>query len=64
MVEGEESQAFSFKCGSAEYVIRITPSIDGFQKDAYAYHHFYSEQVPIPRVMMNLMACLLFGGRI
>lgn len=53
MIEGEESQAFSFKCGNAEYVIRINPSIAGFQKDAYAYHHFHSEQVPIPRVIQT-----------
>src|SRR5437879_4935650 len=53
MIEGEESQAFSFKCSSAEYVIRINPSIEGFQKDVYAYHHFHSEQVPIPRVIQT-----------
>ncbi|GHO78011.1 hypothetical protein KSD_57820 [Ktedonobacter sp. SOSP1-85] len=53
MIEGEESQAFSFKWGNAEYVIRINSSISSFQKDAYAYHHFHSEQVPIPYVIQT-----------
>lgn len=51
LIEGEESQAFSCECGKDEYVIRINPSIDGFQKDAYVYRHFHSERLPIPRVI-------------
>src|SRR5450631_951607 len=50
LVEGEESQAFSYECNAKEYVIRINKCITGFQKDAYAYSHFHSAKVPIPKV--------------
>jgi hygromycin-B 4-O-kinase len=53
MVEGEESQAFSFIFEGEEFVMRINSSIDGFLKDAYAYAHFHSEQIPIPRVIQT-----------
>lgn len=53
MVEGEESQAFSFIFEGEEFVMRINSSIDGFLKDAYAYAHFHSEQVPIPNVIQT-----------
>ena len=52
--EGEESQAFSYACGGEEYVIRINPSLEGFQKDAYAYRQFHSKKkntIPIPQVV-------------
>lgn len=52
MIEGEESQAFSFRYEDNKYVIRINPSIDGFKKDEYAYKHFTSASVPIPKVIM------------
>lgn len=51
LIEGEVSQAFSFECGEIGYVIRIGKSIEGFKKDAYAYSHFRSERIPIPRVI-------------
>ncbi len=49
MQEGEVSQAFSFE-GDQGYVIRINRSIEGFQKDAYAYKYFHSDRIPIPEV--------------
>ena len=51
LIEGEVSQAFSFECGEIGYVIRIGKAIEGFKKDAYAYNHFRSERLPIPRVI-------------
>jgi hygromycin-B 4-O-kinase len=48
--EGEVSQAFSFEWDPG-YVIRINRSIEGFQKDAYAYQHFHSYRIPIPKVI-------------
>jgi len=51
MIEGEDSQAFSFVWGGTGYVIRINKAIEGFQKDAYAYHHFHSARIPIPKVI-------------
>ena len=51
MVEGEESQALSFVHKSESYVVRINPSIEGFKKDNYAYTHFYSEILTIPKVI-------------
>jgi hypothetical protein len=50
MIEGEDSQAFSFEWGETDYVMRINKTIAGFQKDAYAYHHFRSASIPIPKV--------------
>jgi hygromycin-B 4-O-kinase len=50
LIEGEESQAFAFMAADKPYVVRINPSAEGFQKDAYAYRHFNSEAVPIPQV--------------
>lgn len=64
LVEGEELQAFSYELAEKEYVIRINKSITGFQKDAYAYNHFHSEKVPIPKVIQvgyideHLVFCL------
>jgi hygromycin-B 4-O-kinase len=51
MIEGEESQAFSFERGGNGYVLRINKAIEGFQKDAYAYHQFHSARIPIPKVI-------------
>jgi hygromycin-B 4-O-kinase len=50
MQEGEVSQAFSFERDTG-YVMRINKSIEGFQKDAYAYKHFHSDRIPIPEVI-------------
>lgn len=51
LVEGEESQAFSFVWAGRAYVLRINRRIDGFAKDAYAYQHFHSSAIPIPQVV-------------
>lgn len=51
MIEGEDSQAFAFERDEAGYVIRINKTVGGFQKDAYAYHHFHSASIPIPKVL-------------
>lgn len=51
LAEGEESQAFCFVHDSKEYVIRINRSAQGFYKDAYAYQHFASKALPIPKVI-------------
>ncbi|GHO95510.1 hypothetical protein KSF_055580 [Reticulibacter mediterranei] len=51
MQEGEVSQAFSFALGETGYVIRVNRSIEGFQKDVYAYKNFHSDRIPIPEVI-------------
>ena len=47
---GEGSQAFSFTASDGDYVIRINTRIDPFYKDAYAFDHFASKHIPIPRI--------------
>lgn len=51
LVEGEESQAFSFKEKNEEYVLRVHISAEGFKKDAYCFQKFVSEKIPIPEVL-------------
>ena len=51
IVEGMESQAFSFTRNNQEYVLRINPIIEGFLKDDYAYRHFLSSKIPIPKII-------------
>jgi hygromycin-B 4-O-kinase len=51
IVEGEESQAFSYERGGKAYILRINQGSAGFQKDAYAAQHFHSQKLPIPRVI-------------
>ena len=46
---GETSQAFSFAMKGRAYVIRIHTTIDDFKKEKYAYEHFASSDIPIPR---------------
>jgi len=48
---GELSQAFAFVQNGAEYVIRINTDIAGFEKDKYAFEHFASKDIPIPRTV-------------
>lgn len=50
LVEGEESQAFSFKDKNKNYVLRVHVSAEGFKKDEYAFQNFVSEKIPIPEV--------------
>lgn len=46
---GEVSQAFSFLSKNNEFIIRVHPKKHGFEKDEYAYKHFNSEKIPIPK---------------
>ena len=50
MVEGQESQTFSFAHDNKQYVLRINPMIEGFKKDEYAYRKFLSLKIPIPKI--------------
>lgn len=50
LVEGEESQAFSFTDSDKAYVLRVHITEDGFKKDAYAFENFTSGTLPIPEV--------------
>jgi hygromycin-B 4-O-kinase len=51
LVEGEDSQTLYFESGGKCYVLRINKSDFGFKKDAYAYEHFASKTIPIPKVL-------------
>jgi hygromycin-B 4-O-kinase len=51
IAEGLDSQAFSFRHGAADYVVRINQSIDGFTKDQFVYRRFTSPGLPIPAVL-------------
>ncbi len=51
MIEGEESQAYSFLFKEKYYVVRINPKIEGFKKDQYAYENYSSDKIPMPRVV-------------
>ncbi|MEN9649391.1 MAG: hypothetical protein RL094_358 [Candidatus Parcubacteria bacterium] len=51
IIGGEGSQAYSFTSKDQEYVIRINKHHTlGFKKDEYAYTHFASPTIPIPKV--------------
>lgn len=47
---GEMSQAFSFKSNGKDLVIRINNKSYSFEKDRYAFEHFNSLRVPIPKI--------------
>lgn len=47
---GEMSQAFSFKNAGNNYVIRINSKKYSYDKDRYAYKHFSSNLIPIPKI--------------
>ncbi|MBI4097141.1 MAG: phosphotransferase [Candidatus Levybacteria bacterium] len=46
---GETSQAFSFAMNDKAYVIRVHTTINDFKKEKYAYEHFASNKIPIPK---------------
>jgi len=50
LTEGQESQAFRFDVGRDALVLRITPSIRGFEKDRWVYETV-GKNVPVPRVV-------------
>lgn len=48
------SRAFAFVADGREYVIRVNPAIharESFAKDDYAWRHFASPDLPIPRIV-------------
>ncbi|GAA4906200.1 hygromycin-B 4-O-kinase [Stackebrandtia albiflava] len=49
MVEGEESQAFSFDHHDTPHVVRVNPRARGFHKDAWAARHL-GHRIPVPAV--------------
>jgi hygromycin-B 4-O-kinase len=49
VVEGLESQVFRFEVSDRAFVVRINPSLRGFEKDLWA-DSMLSERVPVPRV--------------
>lgn len=49
---GESSQAFSFCTDAGDFIIRVnTHSSNGFHKDAYAFDHFATHDIPIPKII-------------
>jgi hygromycin-B 4-O-kinase len=50
LVGGEWSQAFGFRQGGKDYVIRFNPSDDDFLHDEYA-SKFGSQHLPIPKII-------------
>lgn len=51
VVEGMESQVYSYSLNNKEYIVRINPNLEGFKKDDYAYKHFKNDIIPIPKVI-------------
>jgi hygromycin-B 4-O-kinase len=51
LATGMESQAFSFDHEGQGYILRLNESSEGFEKDEYAFRHFRSDKIPIPRVL-------------
>jgi hygromycin-B 4-O-kinase len=48
------SQAYAFSSGGGEYVVRINSAAhaaESFAKDDYAWRHFASDALPIPRIV-------------
>jgi hygromycin-B 4-O-kinase len=50
LVEGVESQAFRFQVSEGSFVVRINPSLPGFEKDLWASSTL-AGRVPVPRVV-------------
>lgn len=51
IVGGNHSQAYSFSTSGNEYVIRISNFFHNFEKDKYAYEHFSTKTIHIPRII-------------
>ena len=51
VVEGMESQVYSYTLNSKDYIVRINPNLEGFRKDEYAYKYFNNDIIPIPKVV-------------
>jgi hygromycin-B 4-O-kinase len=51
---GEFSRAFAFATGGRAYVVRFSAyphAVEAYAKDAYAWRHFASPALPIPRIV-------------
>jgi hygromycin-B 4-O-kinase len=48
---GELAEAFFFEVTGTEYVLRVSAELKHFLKDRYAFEHFRSSAIPIPRVV-------------
>lgn len=51
VVEGMESQVYSYSLNNKEYIVRINPNLEGFKKDDYAYKNFKNDIIPIPKII-------------
>ena len=51
VVEGQESQVYSFSYNDRDYICRINPTIEGFKKDDYSYKNFNSKSIPVPKII-------------
>lgn len=47
---GEISHAYAFTQNECDYIIRFSTSVDGFERDRYAFATFAPQGLPIPRV--------------
>ncbi len=51
IIGGESSQAYSFSADGKNYIIRLNKhNTRGFKKDEYAFNHYGSNLIPIPKV--------------
>jgi hygromycin-B 4-O-kinase len=50
LVEGLESQAFRFEVSEGPFVVRVNPTLPGFEKDRWA-SSMLAGRVPVPRVV-------------
>ena len=48
---GHISQTYSFTVADQGYIIRFNEASESFEKDAYAYRHYASTNIPIPRIV-------------
>jgi hygromycin-B 4-O-kinase len=48
---GHMSRSYSFTADGKDYILRFNPSSESFEKDAYAYNHYASTSIPIPRIV-------------
>ncbi len=48
---GKTSQAFSYTSQGSNFVIRINKKKGRFEKDLYAFNHFKTKTIPIPKIL-------------
>ena len=49
--DGYRSHVSFFSCGKTQYVLRVSDSREGYEKDKSAFEHFHSSCLPIPQVV-------------